>query len=122
VVAARGDGHVVAAALLLVASVLLLGLGRVRLLATDDPEAVRGIAGSLVPELFAFLSIVLAINQLVLSGEYGSAAAIRSRLRKIPAFGRTWRTRRRPRRVPSGRRRSSRGSSTASAIGRPRSR
>jgi hypothetical protein len=86
VVAARGDRHVVAAALLLVVSVLLFGLGRVGLLATDDPEAVRGIAGSLVPGLFTSLSIVLAIDQLVLSREFGSAAEIRSRLRKIRAF------------------------------------
>ena len=81
-----GDRHAVAAALLLGAFLALLGLGSVGAIAVDEPDAVRGIAGGLIPGLFTFLSIVLAINQLVLSQEYGSADEIRTRVEALREY------------------------------------
>ncbi|WP_339105233.1 hypothetical protein [Haloterrigena salinisoli] len=81
-----GDRHVVAAALVIGVWIVLTGLGYGGILALDEPAAVRGIAGGLIPGLFTFLSIVLAINQLVLSQEFGSADEIRTRVEELREY------------------------------------
>lgn len=83
-----GNRYVIAGALLALVFAVVAGLGRAGVLALGDAGAVRGIGGSLIPALFTFVSIVLAINQLVLSEEFGSAEEIRARVEEVAAFRR----------------------------------
>ena len=82
----EGDRYAVAATLSLGVFLFLYGSGYVGLITVTEPAAVRGAAGGMIPGLFTFLSIVLAINQLVLSQEYGSADEVRTRIEDIRAF------------------------------------
>lgn len=82
----EGDRRAVIAALLAGILLLLVGSGYAGVTTVDDPAAIRGIAGGMIPGLFTFLSIVLAINQLVLSQEYGSADEVRTRVQEIREF------------------------------------
>lgn len=79
------EGNRLAIAALLVAGtfLVLVVLGHLGAIAVHDHEAVRGVAGGFVPGLIAFLSIVLGINQLVLSQEFGSADDIRERVEGV---------------------------------------
>lgn len=65
---------------------LLVGLGFAGAIDVQNHDAVRGVAGGFVPGLIAFLSIVLGINQLVLSQEFGSAGEIRDRIERIREY------------------------------------
>lgn len=84
----EGDRNTLAFALVGAVFVLLFTAGVFGWLDHGRPGAVDTVAGGLVPGLFAFLSIVLAINQLVLSQEFGSAAEIRERVARVRAFRR----------------------------------
>lgn len=75
-----GSRHGVAALLLIGTFLSFVWLGDAGVIGVEDPAAVRGVAGGFIPGLIAFLSIVLGINQLVLSQEFGSAAEIRRRI------------------------------------------
>ncbi|WP_226021753.1 hypothetical protein [Halomicrobium salinisoli] len=81
-----GNRHVVAAAIAVAVLLLLLALGYGGLVDFADEGGIRTAAGGTIPGLFTFLSIVLAINQLVLTQEFGSADEIRGRLDDIRAF------------------------------------
>ena len=81
-----GDRVVVAGVVLLGAFLLLVGVGSLGFVALHDEGAVRGVASGFIPGLIAFLSIVLAINQLVLSQEFGSADEIRDRIESIREY------------------------------------
>lgn len=82
------DGNRIVLATLLVGATFLtfLGLGLADVVAIDDADAVRGVATGFVPGLVAFLSIVLGINQLVLSQEFGSAGEIRERIHDLREY------------------------------------
>lgn len=82
----EGERYVVAATLSLGVFLFLFGAGSAGFITVTEPGAVRGAAGGMIPGLFTFLSIVLAINQLVLSQEYGSADEVRTRIDEIRAF------------------------------------
>lgn len=81
-----GDRLVVAGLLLLGTFLLLALLGLLGVVDLQNEDAVRGVAGGFIPGLIAFLSIVLAINQLVLSQEFGSADEIRDRIESIREY------------------------------------
>lgn len=81
-----GNRHVVAALLLASAFLTLVLLGRFGVLALGDQATVRGVAGGFVPGLIAFLSIVLGINQLVLSQELASPGEIRRRIEEVREY------------------------------------
>lgn len=83
-----GNRHVVAGLLVLIIFSSFLLLTYIGIIRLEDQEAVRGIASGFVPGLIAFLSIVLAINQLVLSQEFGSAGEIRSRIQEVKGYRR----------------------------------
>jgi len=93
-----GDRNAVAGIVLAAVFCSIAGLAAVDVIATDR-VAVAGIAGSLVPGLFTFISIVLAINQLVLSQEFDSAGEARSRVSDMRSFRRA--VERRTDRAPS---------------------
>lgn len=80
-----GDRHLVAAILLLGIFLLLLELGLVGVISAEG-SAVHGVATGMIPGLFTFLSIVLAINQLVLSQEFNSASEARERVEDVRDF------------------------------------
>lgn len=82
----NGNRNVVAGLLVLTTFFSLLLLGQTGIIRLEDHEAVRGIAGGFIPGLIAFLSIVLAINQLVLSQEFGSAGEVRSRVQEVREY------------------------------------
>ena len=82
----EGNRYTVATALSVGIFLLLTGLGYAGVITATEQDAVRGVAGGMIPGLFTFLSIVLAINQLVLSQEYGSADEVRSRVEEIRKF------------------------------------
>lgn len=81
-----GNRHAVAGLFTLVSFFVLLSLGFVGLIRLTDQAAVRGIAGGFIPGLIAFLSIVLAINLLVLSQEFGSAGEVRNRITQVQEY------------------------------------
>lgn len=81
-----GNRHTVAALLLIGVFVLLVGLGHVGVITVEDHETVRGVATGFIPGLIAFLSIVLAINQLVLSQEFGSAGKIQDQIQEVREY------------------------------------
>lgn len=81
-----GDRLVVAGLVLFGTFLLLVGLGSLGFIDLHDEGAVRGVASGFIPGLIAFLSIVLAINQLVLSQEFGSADEIRDRIESIREY------------------------------------
>lgn len=78
----------VAGTLLVGVFLTLLALGVTETVALHDPSAVRGIANGLIPGLFTFISIVLSINQLVLSQEFGSPDEIRDRIEEVRQYRR----------------------------------
>lgn len=82
------DGSRLAIAGLLVAVtfLVLVVLGSVGVVDLQNDEAVRGVATAFIPGLIAFLSIVLGINQLVLSQEFGSAGEIRDQIEHIREY------------------------------------
>lgn len=65
---------------------LLVLLGRAGILDVQNSEAVRGVATGFIPGLVAFLSIVLGINQLVLSQEFASAGEVRDRIQNVREY------------------------------------
>lgn len=81
-----GNRLVIAGVLLAGTFVLLLGLGHLRVIDLQNVEAVRGVATAFIPGLIAFLSIVLGINQLVLSQEFGSVGEIRDRVEDVRQY------------------------------------
>lgn len=84
----EGDRNAVALVVVAFLFGTLLALHAVGVVALADPDSVGSVAGSLIPGLFTFISIVLAINQLVLSQEFGSADEIRERLAEVQKFRR----------------------------------
>ena len=81
-----GNRHAVAGLFTLLSFFVLLSLGFFGIIRLTDQAAVRGIAGGFIPGLIAFLSIVLAINQLVLSQEFGSAGEVRNRITQVQEY------------------------------------
>ena len=82
----NGNRHAVAGLFTFVSFFVLASLGFAGIIRLDDQAAVRGIAGGFIPGLIAFLSIVLAINQLVLSQELGSAGEVRNRITQVREY------------------------------------
>lgn len=82
------DGNrLVIAGLLLVGTFLILVLfGSAGVIDVQNHEAVQGVATGFIPGLIAFLSIVLGINQLVLSQEFGSAGEVRTRIQNVREY------------------------------------
>lgn len=78
-----GDRNLLAFVVLLGVFALLSGLGYVGLLDLTDVDSVETVAGGLIPGLFTFISIVLGINQLVLSQSSGSADVVRERVAEV---------------------------------------
>lgn len=83
-----GDRNVVTGAITAAVFLVLLALGYGGLVDLGDDAAVRTAAGGTIPGLFTFLSVVLAINQLVLTQEFGSADEVRERIAEIRDFRR----------------------------------
>lgn len=81
-----GNRPAVAGLFTFVSFLALASLGFSGIIRLDDQAAVRGIAGGFIPGLIAFLSIVLAINQLVLSQKFGSAGEIRNRITQVREY------------------------------------
>lgn len=81
-----GNRLVVSGLILTGTFLLLLGFGWLGFIDVQDEGAVRGVATAFIPGLIAFLSIVIAINQLVLSQEFGSADEIRDRIESIREY------------------------------------
>ncbi|RDI69753.1 hypothetical protein [Halopelagius longus] len=81
-----GNRHVVASLLLAVAFLTLLSLGHLGVVTLEDQATVRSVVGGFVPGLIAFLSIVLGINQLVLSQELASPGEIRRRIEDVREY------------------------------------
>lgn len=81
-----GNRLAIAGLFLLGTFCLLVGLGYAGVIDVRNHDAVRGVAGGFIPGLIAFLSIVLGINQLVLSQEFGSAGEIRNRIERIREY------------------------------------
>ncbi|WP_123539136.1 hypothetical protein [Halosimplex salinum] len=81
-----GDRETLALLFLTGVFAFLVALGQVGVLELADADAVDTIAGGLVPGLFTFLSIVLAINQLVLSQSTGTVDQVRERVADVREF------------------------------------
>jgi len=81
-----GNRLTVAGLLLVGTFSVLLGFGELGVIDLQDGQAVRGVASAFIPGLIAFLSIVLGINQLVLSQEFGSAGEIRDRIGDVRQY------------------------------------
>ncbi|XVH30402.1 hypothetical protein ACNS7O_08300 [Haloferacaceae archaeon DSL9] len=65
-----------------------VGLGYAAVIPATDPDAVVPFIGALVGGTLPFITIVLAINQLVLSQELDWPGALRDRFREMTAFRR----------------------------------
>lgn len=83
-----GNRHVVSGLFTVGSFLVLASLGFTGIIRLSDQAAVRGIAGGFIPGLIAFLSIVLGINQLVLSQEFGSAGEVRNRITQVREYRR----------------------------------
>ena len=81
-----GNRQTVAALFVVAVFLSLMVLGSVGVIDVDDFAVVRGIAGGFIPGLIAFLSIVLAINQLVLSQEFGTAGEVQERIEGVREY------------------------------------
>ena len=82
----NGNRHAVAALLLTAIFLLLVFLGHIEAINVEDQGTVQRLAGGFIPGLIAFLTIVLAINQLVLSQEFGSAGEVQKRIEDVRKY------------------------------------
>ncbi|WP_226023989.1 hypothetical protein [Halomicrobium salinisoli] len=81
-----GNRHAVAGLFAFASFIILSSLGLSGIIHLGDQAAVRGTVGGFIPGLIAFLSVVLAINQLVLSQEFGSAGEVRNRITQVREY------------------------------------
>lgn len=82
----EGNRLLIAVLLLTGIFLLLVTFSYIGVIDIENHEAVRGVATGFIPGLIAFLSIVLAINQLVLSQEFGSAGQIYDRIQEVKEY------------------------------------
>ncbi|WP_255169438.1 hypothetical protein [Natrononativus amylolyticus] len=66
--------------------VLFLALGAAGLIPTEDFGPLRTMVGAVLGGTLPFITVVLAINQLILSAEFGTTGTFRNRLEETREF------------------------------------
>ena len=84
-----GDRVLIAAALLGAVFAAVVALARVGLVVATDPGPVTTLVGSMLGGMLPFITVVLAINQLILTQEFGTTGTFRERLDETDEFRRT---------------------------------
>ncbi|WP_436347283.1 hypothetical protein [Natronorubrum sp. FCH18a] len=82
----QGSRIAVAAVLLLVISVLLVASYELDLLGFANPNSVTRVASGMIAGTFSLVTLVVSVNQLILSQEFTSAGKARDRLDGVVEF------------------------------------
>ncbi|NHN46309.1 hypothetical protein G9464_01670 [Halostella sp. JP-L12] len=88
-VALDGDRVLIAAALLAIVFAAVVALAGMSLVVVTDPRPVTTLVGSMLGGMLPFITVVLAINQLILTQEFGTTGTFRERLDETDEFRRT---------------------------------
>ncbi len=66
--------------------VLLIALGRLDVISFENDDSVTRLAGGMIAGTFTLVTVVISINQLILSREFVTAGEFRERLDGVMAF------------------------------------
>lgn len=83
-----GDRIVLTAAILAAVYPLFLGLGRLDVIGFTNANSITRIASGLIAGTFSLVTLVVSLNQLILSREFGGAGEIEDRLAGVMDFRR----------------------------------
>ena len=81
-----GDRLLIAVGLSIVLFGLLLGLERLDLIAFSNDDSITRLAGGMIAGTFSLVTLVVSINQLILSREFTSAPETRERVQGVEEF------------------------------------
>lgn len=81
-----GDRLAVAALITAVVAVLLLGLNAFDVIAFQNPNSVTRVASGMIAGTFSLVTLVVSINQMILSREFSSAGEARDKVDGVMAF------------------------------------
>ncbi len=82
----EGDRNLIAAAISLGLFGLLLGLEQLGLIAFVNDDSITRLAGGMIAGMFSLVTLVVSINQLILSREFRSAGEVRGQLQDVATF------------------------------------
>lgn len=82
----EGNRLVIATLVSVLTFVLFYGLGAIDILAYVNDDSITRLAGGLTAGLFSLVTIVVSINQLILSQEFSGAGTARDRLEDVTDF------------------------------------
>ncbi|SER71098.1 hypothetical protein [Natrinema salaciae] len=82
----KGNRLGVAVALSAVVFALLLALHEVGIISFTNPNSVTRVASGMIAGTFSLVTLVVSVNQLILSQEFGAAGTARNRLEGVMEF------------------------------------
>lgn len=82
----NGNRLVVTAGILLVIALWFLGLNWLGVIAFQNDDSVTRLAGGMIAGTFSLVTLVVSINQMILSREFSSAGEARNRLTNVMEF------------------------------------
>jgi hypothetical protein len=81
-----GNRFVVTAGILGVIALWFLGLNQLGIIAFQNDDSVTRLAGGMIAGTFSLVTLVVSINQMILSREFSSAGEARDRLDNVMGF------------------------------------
>lgn len=82
----HGDRLLIAGVLVLLTAVVVFALGQAGVIAVDDDDAVTRMSGGMIAGTFSLITIVLTINQVILSSEFRTAMEAEEQLDGVHEF------------------------------------